>query len=135
MPAIKSYEDLEIWQVSMDLLVDVYSLTERLPQSERFNLISQLNRAVVSIPCNIAEGWGRGRGASQANFLRIARGSLYEAKTLLHAVERVGLDTSGQTPALRIKCDSLGRMLNAYLSQLGATVVQEALGDYDAALE
>ena len=82
MAIIKSYEDLEIWQHAMDLLVDVYAFTATFPAAEKYNLTSQLNRAVVSVPCNIAEGWGRGRGAAQANFVRIARGSLYEGKNL-----------------------------------------------------
>jgi len=57
--ALKSYRELEAWKVSMDLLDAVYDLTSELPPTEKYNIRSQLERAAVSIPCNIAEGYGR----------------------------------------------------------------------------
>jgi four helix bundle protein len=132
MKRVESFEDLEIWQLGMDLLVEIYALTRTLPDSERFNLISQANRAVVSIPCNIAEGWGRGRSAGQAQFVRISRGSLYELLTLLLAIKRLGLDEKNAVPALRSRCELLGRKLNAYLKQLEASYAKEEIAQYQA---
>jgi four helix bundle protein len=78
---MKSYRELEVWKVSMDLVDAVYELTDRFPKTEVFNLTSQLRRAVVSVPSNIAEGWGRENTKDYMRFLRIAKGSLMEIET------------------------------------------------------
>ncbi len=128
---VESYEDLEIWQMGMDLVVGVYGLTDALPIKERFNLTSQLKRAAVSIPSNIAEGWGRGLGASQTQFIRIARGSLYEIRTQLEIVRRLRLAPDDAIDPLRDSSLTLGRKLNAYLTTLERQVVREEIADYD----
>ena len=128
---VESYEDLDIWRMGMDLVVGVYDLTDALPAKERFNLTNQLNRAAVSIPSNIAEGWGRGLGASQTQFVRIARGSLYEVRTQLEIVRRLELATGETIDALRELTLILGRKLNAYLTSLERQVVREDLASYD----
>jgi four helix bundle protein len=74
------YRGLEVWQVSMDLAVEVYQIVKLLPPDERFALSDQLRRAVVSIPANIAEGYGRSMG-DYRRFVLIARGSLMELET------------------------------------------------------
>jgi four helix bundle protein len=81
--ATRGYTELVVWQVAMDLVVEVYALVRRLPSEERFALSMQLRRAVVSVPANIAEGEGRGRARELAQYLRIARGSLAEVDTLI----------------------------------------------------
>jgi four helix bundle protein len=78
-----NYKKLEVWEQSRRLVKEAYSLAATLPQSERFGLVSQIQRAAVSIPCNIAEGSGRGTDASFAQFVRIAIGSAYELETLV----------------------------------------------------
>jgi four helix bundle protein len=77
------YKELKVWQKAIDLAVEVYKITERLPQNERFGLISQMNRAVVSIPSNIAEGAGRNSVKEFDNFLGIALGSSFELDSQL----------------------------------------------------
>src|SRR4051812_16927011 len=84
-----NHRDLEIWQLGMDLVVQVYQLTLGFPDDERFGLVSQLRRAAVSVPTNIAEGWGRNSQANLANFVRIARGSLSEVDTLVELAKRL----------------------------------------------
>ena len=82
----KTYRDLVAWQVSMQLVADVYRLAARLPAIERYGLAAQLRRAAVSIPLNIAEGFGRTSRREFARFLLIANGSLRELQTLIELV-------------------------------------------------
>jgi four helix bundle protein len=90
MAEIKSYRDLIVWQKSMDLAVMVYRLLGLLPSSEKFGLCSQVNRAVVSVAANIAEGNARSSSKEYAQFLSIARGSLVEVETYLLLTVRLG---------------------------------------------
>jgi four helix bundle protein len=78
---ISSYKDLLVWQKAIKLVKETYLLTRLLPEDEKFGLISQLKRCSVSIPSNIAEGWGRNSTKSYIQFLRIARASLLELET------------------------------------------------------
>jgi four helix bundle protein len=89
--AIDTHKDLDVWQVAMDLVVSTYAMTRNLPTSEKFGLISQMRRAAVSVPSNIAEGAARGSPADFARFLVIARGSLAELETQIALIERLGL--------------------------------------------
>ena len=90
MDKIKSHKDLKVWQESMDLVVLIYDLTEQFPSKEAFGLTSQLRRAAVSIPSNIAEGAGR-RGENEfKRFLYIGLGSLSEVETQLEIAFRLG---------------------------------------------
>lgn len=83
-----SYRDLWVWQRSMKLCKDVYAISALLPDSEKYGLISQMRRAAVSAPSNIAEGWGRESDGYFKQSLSVARGSLHEVETqLLIAVE------------------------------------------------
>ena len=80
---MKSYQELEAWKEARVLVKDIYLLTIKLPSEEKFGLISQLRRAAVSVPANIAEGIGRNHSKDTLQFLFIARGSLNELETLL----------------------------------------------------
>jgi len=122
---IASFEDLEIWQAGMDLLVEVYAVVDSFPTSEKYGLSSQITRAAVSIPSNIAEGWGRGRGSAQAQFLKVARGSVYEVLTQLEAARRLGFTQDQRAHDLRERFVVLGKQINAYLSWLESTIVRE----------
>lgn len=82
--------DLKVWQLAMDLVTDIYAITKLFPDSEKFALASQMQRAAVSVPSNIAEGAGRESVADFARFLVIARGSLSELETQLLISQRLG---------------------------------------------
>jgi four helix bundle protein len=83
MGELNSYKDLNIWQKGLSLCVNTYELTKDFPEEEKFGLISQIRRCSVSISANIAEGYGRQSTKSYVQFLKIARGSLYELDTHL----------------------------------------------------
>lgn len=88
---VKSYRDLVAWQRARELVKEVYLLTASFPIGERFGLVSQMDRAAVSIPSNIAEGYGRSTTQDYLKFLRIARGSAYELETQLVLAVDLGL--------------------------------------------
>ena len=85
-----THKDLEVWKISMDFVVDVYKLTQFFPNDEKFGLTSQLRRAAVSIPSNIAEGAARKGAKEYIQFLYIALGSIAELDTQLIIAERLG---------------------------------------------
>src|SRR3990170_5248198 len=91
---IQSYQDLEVWQRGMAVAEQVYNLTQGFPREEMFGLTSQIRRAAISIPANIAEGWGRMGTKEFQRFLQIAMGSLRELETHLMLSQRVGLCTA-----------------------------------------
>jgi four helix bundle protein len=78
---VKSYKDLDAWKLGMNLAKKIYEITEKFPDSERYGLSSQMRRASVSIPSNIAEGSGRNHEKEFVQFLYLARGSLLELET------------------------------------------------------
>lgn len=86
---IRSYRDLIAWQKSMDLVEQVYRETGGLPGDELYGLVSQLRRCAVSVPSNIAEGWGRHARHDYIRFLRMSQGSLYELATQTELCERL----------------------------------------------
>lgn len=88
---IKTYRDLIVWQRSMELVSAVYRATVTMPAEERFGLTSQMRRAAISIPSNIAEGFSRQSPADYLKFLRIARGSIAELSTQWEIAQRLGL--------------------------------------------
>jgi four helix bundle protein len=109
--ALQNYRDLDVWQRSMNLVDAVYQLAERFPTQERFGLTSQIQGAAVSVPCNIAEGYGRKHRGDYVRFLSIARGSLCEVETLLLiAVRRKYVDQAQIEPPWAL-CQRIGQML------------------------
>lgn len=107
----KSHRDLIVWQKAMTLAVAVYWLADAFPRSEQFGLTSQVTRAAVSIPANIAEGRGRTGLREYANFLSIARGSLAELDTLLDLGVQLGYITKADLVEPMSLIDEVGRML------------------------
>lgn len=87
---MKTYRDLIVWQKSMDLVVLIYEQTKQFPKEEAYNLTSQIKRSAVSVPSNIAEGYGRNSSGDYIRFLQIASGSLYELQTQLEISLRLG---------------------------------------------
>ena len=111
-----AYEDLIVWQKSMDLVDWVYEAMKSFPTDERFRLCDQLSRAVVSISSNIAEGNGRGSRQDYAHFLAIARGSLYETMTQLEIAKRRGYVKD--IVAAKEMATSIRKMLNSMIRKL-----------------
>ncbi|MFA5010263.1 MAG: four helix bundle protein [Patescibacteria group bacterium] len=91
-----SYQDLQLWQKAIDLVKQTYALTRTFPVSEQYALTVQVNRSVVSVPSNIAEGWARNSTKDFVRFLCIARGSLAEAETQLIIAKNLGYITGAQ---------------------------------------
>jgi len=88
---MKSYQDLIVWRKGIDLVEEIYSLTMYLPNSEKYGLIPQMRRSAISIPANIAEGWGRKSTGNFIQYLNISSGSLAELMTQLEIVKRLKL--------------------------------------------
>jgi four helix bundle protein len=109
--ALDDYRDLRVWQVAMDLVVETYRLADLLPTRERFGVGAQIRRAAISVPANIAEGYGRMRRGEYLNHLSIARGSLKELETLLVVAERVGYLSAKELANAWELCDYTSRML------------------------
>ncbi len=92
-----THKDLEVYKSSLDLVVMVYEITKALPSSENYGLTSQMRRAAVSIPSNIAEGSSRGSTKDFIRFINIATGSLSELETQLVIAEKIGyFDTTNE---------------------------------------
>ena len=115
---VRSYRDLLVWQKGMDLAAAVYRLTRPWPKEETFGLVAQARRAAVSIPANVAEGYGRQSSASYIQFLKIARGFLKELETHLLLAERVQLTPRGSCNEALTLADELGKMLGSLISSL-----------------
>lgn len=88
---LSSYRELDTWQIAMELVEFVYKLTRQFPETEKYGLISQMQRAAVSIPANIAEGYGRSHRGDYLHHLSIARGSLAELETHITLAVRLGI--------------------------------------------
>jgi four helix bundle protein len=103
----------------MDLAEDVYRVTAEFPREENFRLTSQLLRAVISVPANIAEGHSRGTRRDYANFLAIAKGSrLMETETFLMLAERLGYDKSKSIDRTLSLVTEISKMITALRSKL-----------------
>lgn len=108
-----AYWQLIVWQKAMAMARSVYTLVPGLPREETYAMRSQLTRAAVSVPTNIAEGWTRESRAEKAQFLAIAHGSLAEAETLLSLCEQIGWFPSDETAKSRSLMLEVSRMLTA----------------------
>ncbi len=115
---LKSYRELEVWQTAVDLVEAVYVVCRDWPDSERFGLISQAQRAAVSIPANIAEGYGRSHRGDYLRHLSIARGSLAELDTHLIIAHRLGYISREKAKAPWQLSQRVGRMLTKQVRSL-----------------
>lgn len=124
------------WQKSMTLVEAVYSITASMPAGEKFGLISQMNRAAVSVPSNIAEGWGRESTKTFVQFLRISRGSLFELETHLEITYRLRLINAEDFSKCNVMTQEVGRILQGLINKLNVNnTVDEPVADYFAAEE
>jgi four helix bundle protein len=115
---VVSYRDLIVWQKSMALVVAVYELVKELPAEERYGLVSQMQRAAVSIPSNIAEGKMRGTRKDYVHFLRIAHGSGAELETQLERSQRLYRISDDMFLRASTVVDEIMRMLNVMIRKL-----------------
>lgn len=111
-------KDLILWQKSMDLVEEVYLLIKKLPQEEIYALSSQMRRAVVSIPSNVAEGSGRKSPKDYIRFLYIARGSQYELETQVHICIRLNYLTEEETIKVFSLLSEVGKLLNSFINKI-----------------
>jgi four helix bundle protein len=109
---MKSYQDLEVWQKAMDLVVLCYKITEKFPKNETYGLASQLQRAAISIPANIAEGRHRQHSKEFLQHLSIVYASLAELETHIQIAGRLDYINQNQIDDILNKTAELGRMLN-----------------------
>lgn len=105
------YRETTLWRKAMEAAREVYRLVPRLPREETYGMRSQITRAAVSVPANVAEGWTRETDRDKANFLAIAQGSLAETETLLTLCEDLGWFPATETATLRGLLDEVSRML------------------------
>ena len=112
------YKDLIAWQKAMDLVVEVYAVTENFPKREIYSLTDQLRRAAVSIPSNIAEGQAHFSMREFLHFLRHARGSLAEVETQVLIAQRLTYLSEIQVARLVERVDELGRILSGLIGSL-----------------
>jgi four helix bundle protein len=115
---VQSYRDLIAWQKAMDLVTEVYECTQSFPRTEVYGLVSQLRRAAVSVPSNVAEGHARLSTGEFRQFLGHALGSLVEVETQVMIGERLGYLDSKRTAALLDRTAEIGRILNGLLRSL-----------------
>ena len=110
---VRDFQDLVVWQKSVDLIVDLYSATRSFPSEERFGITAQLRRAAISIASNIAEGNGRGTTKDYIRFLSISRGSIYEVRSLLVVCQRLDFLALDSGTHFAGRTNEIGRMLSA----------------------
>lgn len=114
---VRSYKDLKVWQKGMDLVMEVYRITDVLPTTEQFGLISQMRRAAVSVPANIAEGYHRQHNKELCQFLYVSSGSLAELETHVCICERLGYLNVDAVSALLEMASEVGKMLNGLIAK------------------
>ncbi len=115
MSPAKTFQDLEVWKLAHQFVLSIYKLTEGLPKHEMFGLTSQLRRAAVSVPANIAEGFKKRTPADKAKFYNISQGSLEECRYYLILIHDLQY---AETPQLQDEVDRIARVLDSYLKAM-----------------
>ncbi|MDO8684673.1 MAG: four helix bundle protein [Armatimonadota bacterium] len=115
---IRNYKDLRVWGIGMELSVAIYKATESFPKAEMFGLVSQMRRAAISVPSNIAEGFSRQHKNEFIQFLYIAKGSASELDTHIDLSERLGFIDSQTTLSLQDQTNAIGMMLHGLITKL-----------------
>ena len=113
---METHRDLRVWQQSIDFVSSIYLMTRSLPKEELFGLVSQMRRAAVSVPSNIAEGYARGTDKEKIHFLRISSGSMSELETQLTLCLKLGYISQEEYNATSEKLVSVWKQLNAPIS-------------------
>jgi len=115
---MKSYRDLIVWQKSMRLVTRIYLITKELPKNELYGLTSQIRRSSISLPSNIAEGYGRNSTNDYIRFLQIACGSLYEVQTQLEICRNLEYLSKELFNEIYEQSREIERMLNSLIRKL-----------------
>jgi four helix bundle protein len=117
MEKLRDFRDLTVWQKAHQSVLGTYKMTQAFPTEERFALVSQMRRAAISIPANIAEGFKKRSQKDKANFYNIAQGSLEELRYYLILAKDLGY-YENIVPLWNL-CDEVGKMLNSLIKSLG----------------
>ncbi len=117
---IRDHKDLLVWQKSKDLVKNIYKIAEKFPNTEKYNLCSQMQRAAVSIPTNIAEGYMRNSRKEYVQFLAIAAGSASELETLLIIGYELGFIEATPKEEILSGLSEIRRMLSAMRKELSS---------------
>lgn len=121
----KPHKKLEVWKKSMEMVLEVYQITKGFPGEEKYGLISQIRRAAVSVPSNIAEGAARNTKREFINYLHTAQGSLSELDTQLELSLGVGYMTSESLKPIQDLIQSIDKMLTGLIKSLRRTTYSE----------
>ena len=120
MAKIKNYRDLVVWQKAMDLTTMLYQIVRKLPKEETYALSDQMRRAAISIPSNIAEGFGRNSTKEYTHFLYITKGSVCELETQLMLCVRIEYLTEIEIQPIMDLLDEIGKMITTITKNLNA---------------
>ena len=115
---IKNFKDLKIWQKGIELVKDIYGITNSFPSQETFGIVSQMRRAVVSVPSNIAEGFMRRHNKEYKQFLYIALGSLAELETQIILSEQLGFLRNEKSNITQANMNELNKMITGLIKCL-----------------
>lgn len=118
MNKIKNFKELKIWQKGIEIVKEVYVLTRLFPKEELYGLTSQMRRAAVSIPSNIAEGFKRNHNKEFQQFLHISLGSAAELETQFIIAKELRFIDDGRTDLIFEKLDHLSKMISALLNKM-----------------
>ena len=121
---MRPHQKLEAWNKALELVTDIYKRTERFPKEERYGLTSQIRRAAVSIPANIAEGAGRHSSKEFAHFLSNAQGSASELETELIISNRLGYLDETSFSQLIVQLERIGRLITGLSKHVGGKIVR-----------
>lgn len=113
-----SYKNLDIWKDSHALCLDIYKITNKFPKHELYNIISQLRRAALSVPTNIAEGYGRMYNKEFYKFLSQARGSIIEVEYLLLISKELGYINKEEHIALENRSQKIVKMISKFMTSM-----------------
>ncbi len=120
---ISTYKDLIVWQKSIQLVTEIYALTKTFPTDERFGIVAQINRAVISIPSNIAEGWGRELSKNYLQFLRVSRGSLMEVETMILISKNLNYINEKDFIEMNKKIEEVGKILQGLIKSVQQKII------------
>ncbi len=119
---MKTFRDLLIWQKAMTLVTNCYKAVKKFPKEEQFALTSQIKRCSVSIPSNIAEGFGRGTNKDYYRFLTIALGSLFELQTQIEIAHNLGYMSETDFGLIYEDSREVERMLSSFMNKIKGTL-------------
>lgn len=118
MEKVKNFKELKMWQKGIEIVKDIYALTNRFTKEEMFGLTSQMRRSAISIPSNIAEGFKRSHNKEYKQFLHITLGSLAELETQLIIAKELGFIEENEMDNIVEKIDHVSRMVSSYAKKL-----------------